>query len=75
MKDYKDLEIVILKFFEWYVMFPTAAHYTHYYIQGILSPSDNNNNNNDLDGGIRMLFYSLHDSITQFLDYIIDSRY
>lgn len=69
--DYKSLEIMILTFFDWYIMFPTAAHYTHYYIQGMISPEDYNNN---IQEGIRTLFFNLHDCITEYLDKIIDSK-
>nr|CAI5846856.1 unnamed protein product [Callosobruchus analis] len=40
VRQYKVMEIIILKFFDWYIMFPTAAHYTHYYLQAVLSPDD-----------------------------------
>ncbi|CAH0553059.1 unnamed protein product [Brassicogethes aeneus] len=67
IKDYKELELVILKFFHWYIMFPTAAHYTHYYMQAIISHDDIKST-----GELRTLFYNLHDSVTTYLDYIID---
>lgn len=54
-------------------MFPTAAHYTHYYIQGMISSQDYNNNR--VPEGIRTLFFNLHDCITEYLDQIIDSKF
>lgn len=68
-QDYKELEIIILKFFHWYIMFPTAAHYVHYYIQGIISSDDLKSNTS-----LRSLFYDLHDNITTYLDYVVDSK-
>lgn len=70
--DYKCLEVIILKFFDWYIMFPTPAHYTHYYIQGMICPQDYNNT--QVQEGIRTLFFNLHDCITEYLDQIIDSK-
>ncbi|XP_019872747.2 cyclin-J [Aethina tumida] len=67
-QDYKELEIIILKFFHWYIMFPTAAHYVHYYIQGIISSDDLKSNTS-----LRSLFYDLHDNITTYLDYVVDN--
>ncbi|KAJ8965622.1 hypothetical protein NQ314_004014, partial [Rhamnusium bicolor] len=69
MKDYKDLELVILQFFHWYIMFPTAAHYTHYYMQAIISSDDLK----DKKEGLRTLFYNLHDAIASYLDQVIDN--
>lgn len=40
LDDYKSLEVIILNFFNWYVMFPTPAHYTHYYMQEVLNYDD-----------------------------------
>nr|CAH7721940.1 unnamed protein product [Callosobruchus chinensis] len=40
VRQYKVMELIILKFFDWYIMFPTAAHYTHYYLQAVLTPDE-----------------------------------
>lgn len=71
MKEYRDLETIVLKFFHWYIMFPTTAHYTHYYMQVILSASDLREKRE----GIRTIFYNLHDCISEYLDQIIESEY
>lgn len=54
-------------------MFPTAAHYTHYYIQEMICHNDYDENKTN--GGIRTLFYNLHESITIYLDQIIESNF
>ncbi|GJQ74432.1 hypothetical protein Trydic_g21302 [Trypoxylus dichotomus] len=40
ISDYKNLEVLILNFYNWYVMFPTPAHYTHYYMQDAVNLED-----------------------------------
>lgn len=69
-REYRDLELVILRFFHWYIMFPTAAHYTHYYLQVVISADDLRGRRE----GLRTLFYNLHDAITGYLDQVIDSK-
>ncbi|XP_023012765.1 cyclin J isoform X2 [Leptinotarsa decemlineata] len=68
IKEYKNLEIVMLQFFHWYIMFPTAAHYIYYYMQSVISLDDIEDNKN-----IRTLFFNLHDCITDYLDQIIEN--
>ncbi|XP_017787069.1 PREDICTED: cyclin-J [Nicrophorus vespilloides] len=38
--EYKALEILVLKYFHWYIMFPTTAHYTHYFLPAAISKED-----------------------------------
>lgn len=33
VKDYESLQVMILEFFNWGIFFPTAAYYTHYFMQ------------------------------------------
>ncbi|KAJ8961503.1 hypothetical protein NQ318_014752 [Aromia moschata] len=70
VKDYKELELIILKFFHWYIMFPTAAHYTHYFMQAIVTSDDLKVKQSTL----RSMLYTLHDTITVYLDQVIDSK-
>ncbi|CAH1996939.1 unnamed protein product [Acanthoscelides obtectus] len=69
VRQYKVMELIILKFFDWYIMFPTAAHYTHYYLQAVLTPSEVK----EKQESRRTLFYNIHDCITEYLDQIIDN--
>ncbi|KAJ8984897.1 hypothetical protein NQ317_002737 [Molorchus minor] len=69
LKEYQDLELIVLKFFHWYIMFPTAAHYTHYYMQAIIT----NEEVKDREGGVRALVYNLHEAVTEYLDQIINN--
>ncbi|CAH1173607.1 unnamed protein product [Phaedon cochleariae] len=69
LREFKNLEIVLLRFFHWYIMFPTTAHYIYYYIQSVISFDDLR----DKKDNLRTLFYNLHDCITAYLDQIIGS--
>lgn len=40
VKDYKALECLVLKFFNWYIMFPTVAHYVSYFLRGLIGQVD-----------------------------------
>ncbi|XP_028152322.1 cyclin-J [Diabrotica virgifera virgifera] len=69
LNDYKTLEVVILIFFHWNVMYPTAPHYVYYYIQSAIDEEDLK----DKCIGMRSLFYDLHACVTEYLDKIIQS--
>ncbi|CAH1114417.1 unnamed protein product [Psylliodes chrysocephalus] len=65
--DYKTLEIVVLRFFQWCIMFPTAAHYVYYYIQSAICEEDIKNKGINM----RTIFYNLHHCVSEYLDQII----
>ncbi|XP_056630102.1 cyclin-J isoform X2 [Diorhabda carinulata] len=67
--DYKALEIVMLKFFSWYIMYPTTAHYVYYYIQTAITEEDVR----DKGIGMRSVFYNLHTFVGEYLDQIIEN--
>ncbi|CAG9859558.1 unnamed protein product [Phyllotreta striolata] len=67
--QYKQLEIDILNFFGFFVMFPRAAHYVYYYIQLAIFQEDITNRGVSL----RNIFYDLHERITMYLDMILDN--
>ncbi|XP_076253209.1 cyclin J [Rhynchophorus ferrugineus] len=69
IKEYKNLEVIILDYFSWYVMFPTVAHYAHYYVQAAISRDDLLKT----DERVRSLIYRLHESIVEYLDQIINN--
>ncbi|XP_031332814.1 cyclin-J-like isoform X2 [Photinus pyralis] len=66
LNDYKEVEIIILKYFHWYLMIPTAAHYTHYYMQVALSSEDYYNTD------FRTLIDHLQVYIEIYLDKVIE---
>ncbi|XP_030758860.1 cyclin-J-like protein [Sitophilus oryzae] len=69
IKEYGRFEVMILDYFSWYVMFPTPAHYTHYYVQAAISKEDLLLT----EERMRTLIYKLHDSIVEYLNQIIDN--
>ncbi|VEN55838.1 unnamed protein product [Callosobruchus maculatus] len=69
VRQFKVMELIILKFFDWYIMFPTAAHYTHYYLQAVLTLDEVK----EKPESRRTIFYEIHDCITEYLDQIIDN--
>lgn len=68
-KEYRDWEIIVLDYFCWYIMFPTVSHYTHYYLQAVISYEDLTEQSESL----RSLFYRIHDYIVEYLDHIIEN--
>ncbi|KAL3276757.1 hypothetical protein HHI36_012126 [Cryptolaemus montrouzieri] len=64
---YINLEIMILRFFRWDIMIPTAAHYVHYYMQAILSKEDIKS-----DEKPRNLIFELTHFINKYLDELLD---
>ncbi|XP_018328286.1 cyclin-J isoform X2 [Agrilus planipennis] len=70
-QEYKSVEILILNFFFGYIMFPTAAHYTYYYMQALISPEDMQY----FSGNSRELLFELNESIKIYLECTIDGRY
>lgn len=69
VKEYKDWEVIVLDYFCWYIMFPTVAHYTHYYMQAVISKEDSI----EKCESVRSLFYRIHEYIVDYLDQIIDN--
>lgn len=66
--DFKQTELIILNFFQYYLIFPTAAHYTFHYMQVIISYDDLIDDTRNF----RTLFYELRDWAVIYLDRIID---
>lgn len=67
-KEYKLVEIMILKFFDWYLILPTAAHYIHYFMQASIC-------NDDLEktkGSYRTLMFQMEEYVQSLLDVVID---
>lgn len=71
-KDYKALEVLILQFFDWYVMFPTAATYIHYYMQAIVTKKEMDFLENILQETSRGVIFELHNKMRIYLDKILD---
>lgn len=65
--DYRNLEILILKYFNFDIMFPTPALYTHYYIQAALNKKDLNK----LKVSFTTAIDRLHIEIRRYLDKIL----
>lgn len=68
LNEYKVVELVILRFFRWYFVLPTAAHYTHYFLQASLSTEDQCISRLNY----KTLIYELQEHIKTFLDKVID---
>lgn len=62
--------MAVLDFFSWYVRFPTAAHYTHYYLKAALTQED-------IDNTIKSsytLFYQIHHHVLNYLNEVLYSE-
>lgn len=73
--EFKALELMMLKFFNWYVMFPTAAHYTHYFMQVIITQNEADCVEFFRRESIRNFIMSLNDKMRKYLDKIIDGKF
>ncbi|XP_055373528.1 cyclin-J [Condylostylus longicornis] len=40
IKEFKNVEVKLLQFFEWYLLFPSAATYLEYYVSNFLNKTD-----------------------------------
>lgn len=74
INDYKALEIMILKFFNWYLMFPTTATYSHYFMQAVLTESEVKFLMDTLNETSSGVITELHNKIKIYLDKIIDGK-
>lgn len=72
LDEFKALELMMLKFFNWYVMFPTAAHYTHYFMQAIITQKEADNIESFRGISLRNFIMTLNDKMRIYLDKIID---
>ncbi|KAL1505912.1 hypothetical protein ABEB36_005361 [Hypothenemus hampei] len=66
--EYKYLEIEILKYFQWYIRFPTVAHYTHYFMGFVIEHQDLELRKN---ANTKTLFYDIHENVRKYLDHVI----
>lgn len=69
-RDYKALECIILKFYNWYVMFPTVAHYVSYFLRALIAEDDMTRVNSP-----RTLLYEMHLVIRLLMDKTLDGRF
>lgn len=69
VKDYKALECVILKFYNWYIMFPTVAHYVSYFLRALVSEDEMKR-----VGSPRSLLYDMHLVIRLLMDKTLDGN-
>lgn len=72
--DYKALEILILNFFNWSMLYPTAATYTHYYMQSSVSEKEIIFLENIMQESARSVLLELHNKMRIYLDKIIDGN-
>lgn len=70
VKDYKILEAHILKYFEWNIMIPTAAHYVHYYLQAAVTKEDVRLKQQ----GVATIVRDMHTTIRTYLDKVLDGK-
>lgn len=71
VQEYKNWEVAVLDFFSWYVRFPTAAHYTHYYLKAALTQEDIE------DTPLKSfytLFYQIHQHVLDYLNEVLNSK-
>lgn len=69
LNDYKVLECMILKFFDWYIMFPTVAHYVSYFLRAFVNEDDFKNVNNP-----RSLLFEMHIVLRVLMDKVLDGK-
>lgn len=69
--EYKSWEVVVLDFFSWYVRFPTAAHYTHYYLKAALTQEDIDHTSIK---SYYTLFYQIHHHVLNYLNEVLNSE-
>lgn len=74
VNDYKALEVMVLKFFNWYVNFPTAATYSHYFMQMVLSKCEMRFLMESLNETTSGVVFELHSKMKIYLDKIIDGK-
>lgn len=69
VKDYKAMECFVLKFYNWYIIYPTVAHYVSYFLRALISEEDFK--------GIqdaRSLLYDMHLVIRLLMEKTIDGK-
>ncbi|XP_066248443.1 cyclin-J isoform X1 [Euwallacea similis] len=67
--EHKQLEMRVLEYFCWYIKFPTAAHYTHYYMKAAITQQDLTQCCEDFRG----IFYRIHSGALEYLHHVIDN--
>ncbi|XP_050314132.1 cyclin-J-like protein [Anthonomus grandis grandis] len=69
VKEHKFWEIVILNFFCWYIRYPTAAHYAHYFMQVSVTAEELRNRSET----VRSMVFTLNEKVLEYLDQVIES--
>ncbi|XP_063907224.1 cyclin-J [Zophobas morio] len=67
VSDYNDVEILVLKFYQFFLKFPCAAHHVFYYINEMISLDDVNG-----ETTFRTLFFDVFENIKMYLNWILD---
>lgn len=68
--DYERLQLMMLEFFNWSIFFPTAAYYTHYFLQAAIDQSDLE----ETGKTYREMVFALQECVVTFLDKTIDGK-
>lgn len=70
INDCKTFECIILKFYNWYVMFPTVAHYVSYFLRAVISEDEFKRITNP-----RTVLYEMHLVIWLLMEKSIDGNF
>ncbi|XP_060524566.1 cyclin-J-like protein [Cylas formicarius] len=71
LREYRNLEVMVLQYFSWYIMFPTVAHYAHYYMQ--LATADEEESSLHNVNQKAVLTQRFQHFVTNYLNQIIDN--
>lgn len=67
VKDYIAMECFVLKFYNWYIMYPTVAHYVSYFLRALMNEEELEKADNP-----RFILCHMHLVIRVLMDKTID---